>query len=82
MISSIDVNDWLRAHTALSNDPPGLRWPSGVVHTWEESRMLVRAYMELGLEPTDLATSQMIGTLVGRLVALEQEVQRLKETKE
>lgn len=80
MINSMEVDDWLRAHTGVA--PNGLRWPSGYVHTWEESRMLVRAYKELGLEPTDVATSQMIGTLVGRLVALEQEVQRLRETKE
>lgn len=80
MIISMDVDDWLRTHTGIA--PNGLRWPSGIVHTWEESRALVRAYKELGLEPTDIATSQMIGTLVGRLVALEQEVQRLKETKE
>lgn len=80
MITSMDVDDWLRTHTVIT--PNGLRWPSGYVRSWEESRGLVRAYKELGLEPTDLATSQMIAALVGRLVALEQEVQRLREAKE
>lgn len=81
------VEGWLRDHCQVVIPTHGehetrLRWPSGVTHTWDESRALVRVYTELGLEPTDIATSEMIDALVSRLVQLEKAVAQLtKETK-
>lgn len=69
MISQMQVDDWLKAHTRVVGG--FLVWPQGTRYTWTMSRKIARTYLALGLEPSETVTIDLVTMIVDRLEHLE-----------
>lgn len=69
MISNMQVDEWLRAHTRMTER--GLVWPRGTLYSYGMSRKIAHTYLSLGLTPDESVSIDLVQSLVHRLEVLE-----------